>query len=257
MRASPFLQIVYTWLVMSSPPAPATALGSPLESWPGYLAALRRADEEWAAKYGGKFGIFTGRNSYLNTLRAARPIFRQDWRSLSVTEARILLGLIDSNGADYGHLGSMQGAGAAKNVFLDATPRNLKTRSSIQDAITSLMLVPLGDSLPLMARRAHEIITNRDGFRTGVATRLMALARPEVLVSVNNESVGRLAQWSGMPIATIKKSAGYEKFIRWVMGGRWWNTRKPEEPFEQEIWSYRGALIDGLIYEGQHFRDHL
>jgi len=76
-------------------------------------------------------------------------------------------------------------------------------------------------------------------------------------VSVNNESVKRLAQWSGIPTATIKTSSGYEKFVRWVMNGKWRNTPAPEESFEREVWSYRAALIDGLIYEGQHFRDHL
>jgi hypothetical protein len=242
----------------SSPPtSPPTQPDSPLGSWSAYFAALARADQDWAVDYGGKFGIFTGRNSHFNTIRAAQPIFKHDWQSLSPTEARILLGLIDSDGADYGHLGAMKAAGAAKNVFLDPTPQNLKTRSSIQDAINSVLVVPLSDSLPLMARRAHEIITNRDGFSVGVATRLLALARPEVLVSVNNESVKRLAQWSGIPAATIKTSSGYEKFVRWVMNGKWWKTPAPQEPFEREVWSYRAALIDGLIYEGQHFRDHL
>jgi len=177
----------------SSPSISPTKPGTPPEGWQAYFAALTRADQEWAAEYGGKFGVFGGRNSYLNTIGAAQPIFKQDWRSLSITEARILLGLIDSDGADYGHLGSMQRAGVAKNVFLDASPRNLRTRSSIQEAINSFLLAPLNDSLPLMARRAHEMITSRDGFSAGVATRLLTLARPEVLVSVNNESVEGLA----------------------------------------------------------------
>lgn len=94
-------------------------------------------------------------------------------------------------------------------MFLDPSPKALRTRSSIQEAINSFLVVPLTDSLPLMARRAHEIaITNRDGFSAGVATRLLALARPEVLVSLNNESVQRLAGWSGMPVASIKRHQG-------------------------------------------------
>ena len=195
---------------------PPTPPGHPLESWQAYYGALRRADKEWALKYRGKFGIFSGQNSYLVTIRAAQPLITKDWAVLSTTEARVLLGLID-DGADYGQLGSMQGAGIAKNVFLEATPKNLKTRRAIQDAILMLHKVPLNSSLPLMARKAHEVITNREGFNVGVATRLLALTRPEVLVSVNSESVDRLAQWSGLPVATIKTSAGYEKFVKWIM----------------------------------------
>jgi hypothetical protein len=85
-----------------------------------------------------------------------------------------------------------------------------------------------------MARKAHEVITNRDGFSVGVATRLLALARPEVLVSVNNESVGRLAPWSGMPITTIKTPTGYEKLTKWMMGGKWWNSPEPKDSFERK-----------------------
>jgi hypothetical protein len=37
------------------------------------------------------------------------------------------------------------------------------------------------------------------------------------------------------------------------MNGKWWNSPEPEDPLEREAWSYRAALIDGLVYEGHHF----
>jgi hypothetical protein len=150
----------------------------------------------------------------------------------------------------------MQGAGIAKNVFLEATPKNIKTREAIQDEINALLKVSLNSSFPLMARKAHEVITNRQGFNVGVATRLLALARPEVLVSVNNESVDRLARWSGLPVAAIKTSAGYEKLVKWIMAGNWWASPEPLGGLEREVWSYRAAFIDGLIYEGHHLEAH-
>ena len=76
-------------------------------------------------------------------------------------------------------------------------------------------------------------------------------------MSVNNESVERLAEWSGMPEATLKTSAGYEKLTKWIMGGAWWNSTQPEDTFEGEVWSYRAALMDGLIYGGAHFAAHM
>lgn len=236
-------------------PSPVPAI-HPLESWSAFYGSLLRADKQWAVKYAGEFGIFSGRNTYLKTIRVAQPLITKDWAVLSTTEARILLGLIDDDGTDYGQLGSMKGAGIAKNVFLEAKPKNLKTRQAIHDAIVMLRKVPLNSSLPLMARKAHEVITNREGFDVGVATRLLALARPEVLISVNSESVERLAQWSGLPAATIRTSAGYEKLVKWIMSGKWWNCPEPKEALEREAWSYRAALIDGLIYEGHHIAAH-
>ena len=45
--------------------------------------------------------------------------------------------------------------------------------------------------------------------------------------------------------------------IRWLMRQGWWNAPAPTDTFAREVWSCRAALIDGLVYEGQHFRDHL
>jgi hypothetical protein len=232
------------------PPSPT---GHPFDSWSAFYSALRLADKKWLEEYGGKIGIFSGENSYLMTIRAAQPLITKDWAVLGTTEARILLGLSDDDGSDYGLLGSMKAAGFAKNVFMDAKPKNLKTRKAIHDAISSLRRVPLNSSFPLMARKTYEVITNYEGFSFGVATRLLALARPEVLVSVNSESLVQLSQLSGLSQATVKTPAGYEKLVKWIMGGKWWNSSQPKGELEREVWSYRAALIDSLIYEGHHF----
>jgi hypothetical protein len=147
----------------------------------------------------------------------------------------------------------MQGAGTAKNVFLKVSPKNLRIRREIQDAIKELLKVPLGPRIPLMARKAHEVISNRERFSGGIATRLLALARPEVLVSVNNESVQLLSKWSSLPANSIKTSARYEKLIKWIMASPWWNAPEPSKGLERELWLYRAALIDGLAYYGNHF----
>jgi hypothetical protein len=80
---------------------PYMALESVPESWHEFLAALWRTDQDWNAEFEGKFGVFTGKSSHLGTIRAARPLFKQNWQSLSTTEARILLGLVDSDGAKH------------------------------------------------------------------------------------------------------------------------------------------------------------
>ena len=199
---------------------------------------------------GSKLGIFTGKNTYLGAIRAAQPIFKKNWGALSEEDGRILLGLSDKDGYDYGLLGHMRRAHTAVDVFLKPSHRNLKTREEIKLAIDELLPRAPIDDLPSRALRAHEIITNRDGFDFGVATRLMALARPEALVSVNSESVQGLAQLSGYPASGIKTSRGYERLIQWVINGKWWNVPQPTDPRDRDLWSFRGALIDALVFEG-------
>jgi HKD family nuclease len=238
-------------------PIPGSAISAvdeadPFSSWPAYVAALKRADEFWYEKYNGKFGVLTGENTYLGTIQLAQPLITKDWTELTTPEAYILLGLEP----EYGLLGSMKGAGIAKNVFLESSPKNLKTRQAIQNEILSLRKVSLDRGFPIMARRAHEVISNRDGFAAGVATRLLALGRPEVLVSVNNESVRRLSELTGLPETSIRTSQGYQRLIKWIMAGKWWDVTAPSDLFEKEIWSVRAAIIDSLVYRGHFFEAH-
>jgi hypothetical protein len=85
---------------------------------------------------------------------------------------------------------------------------------------------------------------------------LLALARPDSLVSVNGESAAGLAELSGIAPARVKKSAGYEELIEWTMGRPWWSAAAPETLIERDLWSYRAALIDAFVFEGDHFRKH-
>lgn len=90
----------------------------------------------------------------------------------------------------------------------------------------------------------------RDGIDYAVATRLMALARPEACVSVNGESVRGLAEYTGHSANLLRTARGYGKLIAWVMAGKWWNVPEPSESDERALWFHRGALIDGIAYAG-------
>jgi|SRR5580658_564224 Arc/MetJ-type ribon-helix-helix transcriptional regulator len=234
---------------------PEAATVVKLGSWPALVAELRIRNGLWLEEYKGKFGVFSGTNSYVSTIRAAQPIIQKDWANLTKTEARVLLGLIDE-GADYGHLGAMGAARTVKHVFLRATPENLEKRQTVHAAINSIMNQPLDASFPRKARRAQEIIREIDGFGTAGSTRLLALARPDSLVSVNGESAAGLAELSGIAPARVKKPAGYEELIEWTMGRPWWSAAAPETLIERDLWSYRAALIDAFVFEGDHFRKH-
>ena len=219
------------------------------------MAELHDRDQAWLKRYDRKFGVFSGTNSYVSTIHTAQAIIQKDWLTLTKTEARVLLGLID-DGADYGHLGAMGAAGTVKHVFLQATPDNLEARQTIYSAVNSIVTLPLDASFPQKARRAQEIIRKIRGFGSAGSTRLLALARPEALVSVNGESVAGLAELSGIAPARLKKPAGYEELIEWTMARPWWSAAAPDKPLERELWSYRAALIDAFVYSGDHFRKH-
>jgi HKD family nuclease len=228
--------------IVNIPPFPKQP--NPYESWGAYFKAIVRAHTEMAKK-GGDYGVFSGRNSYLHVLRVVEPIMRKPWESLSEEEIAILLGL-HNDGFDYGPLGSMEVAGNAKKVFKQSS----STRSEIKAALDEVRNAQVGlVDVPTFAQKAFERI-RRHGINVGVATRLLALARPDVFVSVNKKSKKRLANESGLSIAEIEQPSGYKKLIAWLLKSPWWTTSEPTGGgWESACWQYRAALIDVLVRE--------
>ena len=97
--------------------------------------------------------------------------------------------------------------------------------------------------------RGGEFPEQRSTISGGAATRWLALARPQVLVSVNDVSVHFLSHWSGQSLASIRKPSGYEELIKRVMNSAWWNVPRPTDELEHTLWSYRAALLDVLACE--------
>ena len=56
-------------------------------SWPAFVTELRTLNGSWLEEYRDKFGVFSGANSYLSTIRSAQPIIQKDWANLTKTEA--------------------------------------------------------------------------------------------------------------------------------------------------------------------------
>ncbi len=87
----------------------------------------------------------------------------------------------------------------------------------------------------------------RPGVSHGVATRLLALARPDAYVSLNNPSAQGLASFSGLRPTTLPQQ--YRKLLESVHASAWYRAPAPEDTFEKEIWTYRAALVDAFVYQ--------
>jgi len=232
---------------------PTDPFAAPFENWPKYLRALRILDKQWLQRYDSRYGVLSGENSYVTTIEAAKPLFDKDWSTLSESDAKILLGLKGPNSNDYGLLGAMSRALTAKNTLLTANPRNLPRRQRIVEALREVIRSRNDKAFLTTLRRGYEAIDQLPGFGEGVTSRLLALAKPDVLVSVNNQSIEGLSKLCGIPTSKLKTPEGYIKLIQWVMNSEWWKSPRPKDPGEARIWQVRAALLDGLVYNGEHF----
>jgi hypothetical protein len=216
--------------------------------WPAYVAALLAANAYWEPVF--QCTVTGDFRSWLSTIELGRALMRREsWDSLTEDEYRLALGIErDRNG--YGLLGSMWGAGYAKNVFRVSAPANLEVRRSIRAALQPVLDASDGD-FPMAAAEFIQAVNAHQGFAGALATRFMTLARPDRAVSVNRGSRRKLADFLDLPETSLSKPKGYKALLARLSDLPWYESPTPKGAFEELLASNRAALVDALVYEVQ------
>jgi len=201
-----------------------------IRNWPSYVAALRAANLYCLERYGASVDGDT--TSWLDTITLGNQILRRDsWDDLSKHDYQVLMGItVETNDVDagYGLLGSMRGAGGAKNVFNEASEENLRIRERIRIALQPVLVAqPAGfpDAAIYFIRELHKI----ERFSGGIATRFLALARPDLAVSVNRGSQAGLAAISNLPPTALSKvpngprAKSYADLLAFLRRQKWYS----------------------------------
>lgn len=227
-----------------------------VSDWSSFASALKRASAYWNERYG--FTVDGEFRSWLNTVTLGNEIVRRpSWGDLSKHDYQILMGIevdIDGVSAGYGLLGSMKGAGDAKNVFNEASAENLRIRERIRAALQPGITAD-ASAFPKAALDFIGTVEDLRGFSGGVATRLLALARPDLAVSVNKGSRDALSAWSGVPKTALSKSSGgkrgasYASLLDFLADQGWYANPTPKGTRERGMADARAALLDCLVYD--------
>ncbi|MCJ2113446.1 phospholipase D family protein [Methylobacterium sp. E-025] len=230
------------------------AIAQNLSDWPSFVRALRVASSFWQREF--KCTVDGEASSWLNTVTLGMEITRREsWDKLSDVDYHVLLGIRD-NADDvmgYGLLGSMQGAGEVKTTFLKNTGPHRKIREHIRSCLRG----PIHASdaaFPDAAVAFIRQVSALERFGPAVATRLLALARPDRAVSVNNGSRPGLAKLSGLPRSALSNVPGgpraksYSDLLAFLSTKEWYCHPKPANRYEQTLANARAALLDCLVY---------
>jgi HKD family nuclease len=236
-------------------------LKAQVSDWPSFVVALKAANRYWPDKFGASVDGETA--SWLNTITLGNEVVRRDnWDDLSKTDYRLIMG-IGVEGGDapgYGLLGSMQGAGDAKNVFNKASRENLKIRADIRNALQPVIIASRAD----FSNSAIEFIRYLKmirGFSGAIATRLLALARPDLAVSVNAGSRVGLATLSKLPpnslsnVSNGPRARSYADLLTYLSLQQWYSNPTPNGAYEQTLANARAALLDCLVYRPVEWSD--
>jgi hypothetical protein len=231
------------------------ALTGNLSDWPSFVAALRAANLYWLETLG--VSVEGETTSWLNTITLGNEIVRREsWEILSKTDYQLLMGIavkIGNVDAGYGLLGSMTGAGDAKNVFNEDSAENLRIRERVRRALQPVLAAAsenFPDATIGFIRKINEI----HGFGGAIATRFLALARPEMAVSVNRGSQDGLAALSNLPRTAMNKvpngqhARSYADLLAFLRQQQWYFNPTPRGAYEQTLADNRAALLDCLVY---------
>ncbi len=88
-----------------------------------------------------------------------------------------------------------------------------------------------------------------DNVAHGTATLLLALARPDRLLSLNGASQKAYGKLSGMSHSTLRKPRNYRKLLQWLYAQPWYADSSPTDGDLEEIRRFRAALVDAFVYE--------
>jgi hypothetical protein len=248
--------------VETPPPKQANfySLARTITSWDDFIRALEAADLYWAKDSHGSFDVLGDTASWLNTTLVGSSIARRpSWDRLSNEDYRALLGVKSVAEDGYGLLGSMGGAGTAKNIFLQDSRNNLQIRADIRAALEAPFCAGDEDFIDA-ACTAVARISAIPQIGGAVATRLLTLIRPDRAISVNGGSDEHLAALTGLPRTrlTARNAKGemsrYRDLLGWFRERPWYRSPKPADPREALLWSVRGALFDCFVYSGDATR---
>lgn len=216
--------------------------------WSGYVRAIEQCQDWWVdhRRNGDKrsrWRVYGKKRSWAHTIEKGRSIARKrDWSQLSREEAQILLGLYHDDSLVSGLLGDMTRAKKACTVF----SQSQIVRRRVKGAVSRVIHAP-PNAFPDVVIEAIGIIKGERGFGMSVATRLLALARPDRIVSLNSRSKEQLKR--AFPEAGgLSTPNRYGLLLEALYRKLWYGVDEPSNNFERKLWSMRAALLDCFVY---------
>ena len=211
-----------------------------VDDWRSYVAALDRCDRWWRER--NSWSVLGERCSWSETIHVLHDVVKQEnWRTLDDYDKKRLLGLTEEEG-DWALLGAMRRS--ALNTVFGANCE--KIQNAAQRVFTAE-----DDGFLDMAITAYEELVRLDGVGPGIATRLLALARPDRFVSLNNASNKGLSDFFNLARSTLETPKNYGRLLEAIYDQTWFREPAPKDAREHTIYWMRAALLDCFVYDKQ------
>lgn len=216
-------------------------------AWADYWRALQESDHWWKHQGTSRLSVLAQDWSWRGVIAKLRALVQEDWSALTRSDQQRLLGLIQDEDEDWALLGRMRPP-SLQAVFGSDT-----NRAAVEAAVKTVLRAKDAD-FPEVAISAYQKIQKVRLVGPAVASRLLTLARPDRLLSLNGASEEGLARYAGLASSTLReRPENYEKLLRFVYARPWFQTSATglRSDLEKEIWSMRVALLDSFVYRAE------
>ena len=209
-----------------------------VDDWKSFVAALEQCDRWWWSSSGGRWSVLNEQRSWSETIQDLHNLVKRgNWRSLTDDDKKRLLGIREDSWALLGHMRPK----ALKTVFDHNCEEMQNAVRLIDDAAEA--------DFPRVAIEAYETLTGLTWVGSGIATRLLALAKPDRFVSLNRKSEAGLAKSFGLARKPRWKPRDYGCLLEKIYNQTWFLEPAPKDAHEETICWMRAALLDCFVYD--------
>jgi len=179
---------------------------------------------------------------YIYVLNAAQEHVPLPWQISyfdKLENRRIIGGM-----GEYGWLGHVAASGSFRHLLANGSRQEHRIITSVINQIGSM-------SPPIDWKRFETLLSKllNLGPTIKVWSRLFCIVRPDLYCTVASTSVRRnLAQTLGLPQERFVSPAGYIQLHKLIHASPWYNSARPKERKEIDIWRRRVAFMDSIFY---------
>lgn len=187
-------------------------------------------------------------------LERARRLFaeRLTFATMKLNERKAIAGTYGKveprlDDIEWAWFGTMFAAGDFRNLVNNNSARLSKALDriplvgNITQAQYDAFVVEFGKAFEGKAREG----------RCAVASRLLAMKRPDVFVAVNSQNRRGLCEALSVAHSTLNLDNFWERIVEPIRMSPWWLISRPTGGLQARLWDCRAAMLDSLYYEGQ------
>ena len=193
-----------------------------------------------------------GLKKRLRVISIAQDLFssKEHFNELEDEERKFIAGIPNKckiRGAEeWGFFGSMKGSGVFKNkiIFNDSNISNALDKIPLKGQITKTHY----DNFINTFKKAFIGTSLENTKCIAIASRLLAMKRPDIFVCLASKNKSKLCKDFGIPQSNMSFERYWEDIILRIFDSDWWRNPETKDEQEVEISKSRVAFLDALYY---------